>query len=125
MRVDISVQYYLAQAGLVRPSVKERRLEMVREKLVRNSAKSMVVSKSAMGRYRMRPVPVHVTLFRAEHNPERTEAWNPTLGWGDFATKGVDVVVVPGNHMVIIRHPFAKGLGRALQEALNKVAEDG
>lgn len=126
IQLDTSVQYFLIQAGLVKPSIAERRLDMVEEQLVRHSTRSMVASKQAMTAYEIKPIPAKVTLFRAEHNPWKTEMRDPTFGWDQFARDGVKVVVVPGNHMVLIRWPFATDLGKALQreiDALEKPEE--
>ncbi len=123
IQLDTSVQYYLIHAGLVKPTIRERRLEMVKEQLVRHSTKSMVSSKQAMAGYTLKPIPVKVTLFRAEHNPSGSEKRDPTFGWEGYAQKGVDVVVVPGNHMVLIRWPFANDLGRALQKAIDNLEQ--
>jgi amino acid adenylation domain-containing protein len=121
INLDTSVQYYLIQAGLATPTISERRLRMVEDRLVRYSSKSMAASKLAMSRYRMTPVDVSVTLFRAEHNPWRSERRDPTYGWSQYAARGVRVVEVPGNHMVIIRHPYAIGLGKALQRVIDEL----
>lgn len=121
INLDTSVQYYLIQAGLATPSISERRLKMVEDRLVRYSSKSMLASKLAMSRYRMTPIDVAVTLFRAKHNPWRSELRDPTYGWSSYARKGVRVVEVPGNHMVIIRHPYSVGLGKALQNIIDEL----
>ena len=123
IHLDTSVQYYLIQAGLVKPSIRERRLEMVEEHLVRHSTRSMADSQVAMDQYTLVPIPAAITLFRAEHNPWKTEKRDPTLGWGLYAGKGVRIVVVPGNHMVIIRRPYATDLGKALQRAIDELQE--
>ncbi|MBL7644926.1 MAG: amino acid adenylation domain-containing protein [Candidatus Hydrogenedentes bacterium] len=118
---DTSVQYYLIQAGLASPSIAERRLKMVEDQLVRYSARSMASSQNAVAEYVMEPIEGQITLFRAEHNPWRSERRDPTYGWSRYARKGVRVVEVPGNHMVIIRHPYAVGLGRALQRVIDEL----
>lgn len=76
-----------------------------------------------MAGYTLKPIPVKITLFRAEHNPSGSEKRDPTFGWEGYAQKGVDVIVVPGNHMVLIRWPFANDLGKALQRAIDALEE--
>lgn len=116
---DTSVQYYLIQAGLATPTIAEKRLKMVEDKLVRYSAKSMASSEQAIAKYKLVAIPGEITLFRAEHNPWNSERRDPTYGWSRYALKGVRVVEVPGNHMVIIRYPYAIGLGKALQRVID------
>jgi amino acid adenylation domain-containing protein len=119
IRFDTSVQYYLIQAGLATPTIAENRLKMVEDQLVRYSAKSMASSEDAVAKYKLVPIPGEITLFRAEHNPWHSERRDPTYGWSRYAQKGVRVVEVPGNHMVIIRYPYAIGLGKALQRVID------
>jgi thioesterase domain-containing protein len=124
IRFDTSVQYFLIQAGLARPTIAEQRLKMLEDQLVRYSTKSMASSQQAVADYRLVPAPVKITLFRAEHNPWRSERRDPTYGWGRYALKGVRVVEIPGNHMVIIRHPYAVGLGKALQGVIDDIESE-
>ncbi len=121
MQFDTSVQYYLIQAGLATPTIGEQRLKMVEDQLVRSSARSVTSSQNAVAEYTMEPIEGQITLFRAEHNPWGSERRDPTYGWGRYARKGVRVVEVPGNHMVIIRHPYAIGLGKALQGVIDEL----
>ncbi len=121
MQFDTSVQYYLIQAGLATPTIGEQRLKMVEDQLVRSSARSVTSSQNAVAEYTMEPIEGQITLFRAEHNPWGSERRDPTYGWGQYARKGVRVVEVPGNHMVIIRHPYAIGLGKALQGVIDEL----
>jgi thioesterase domain-containing protein len=67
------------------------------------------------------PISAEVTLFRAQHNPYKSERRDPTYGWGRYALKGLRVVEVPGNHMAMIRPPYATGLGQALQRIMDEL----
>ncbi|MBL7644925.1 MAG: amino acid adenylation domain-containing protein [Candidatus Hydrogenedentes bacterium] len=117
--VDASVQYYFIQAGLSKPTISERRVGLFLDQLVRSRTKVMRSSRQAIGDYRMVPIQAEITLFRAQHNPYKSERRDPTYGWGRIALKGVRIVEVPGNHMAMIRPPYATGLGQALQRMMD------
>jgi amino acid adenylation domain-containing protein len=119
--VDASVQYYFIQAGLSAPTLGERRVDLFLDQIVRSRTKTMRSSRQAIGDYRMVPISAEVTLFRAQHNPYKSERRDPTYGWGRYALKGLRVVEVPGNHMAMIRPPYATGLGQALQRIMDEL----
>ncbi len=119
--VDASVQYYFIQAGLSSPTLGERRVDLFLDQIVRSRTKTMRSSRQAIGDYRMVPIPAEITLFRAQHNPYNSERRDPTYGWGRYALKGLRIVEVPGNHMAMIRPPYATGLGQALQRMMDEL----
>jgi thioesterase domain-containing protein len=118
---DSSIQYYYIQGGLINPHIGERRLKLYLDQLVRSSTKSVVSSWKILREYEMVPIPVKVTLLRAQHNPYKSERRDPSLGWSLYALNGVQIIELPGNHMVLIRNPYAFGLGRAIQQAIDEV----
>ena len=66
--------------------------------------------------------PGKVTLLRAEHQPlTRRAQLDPSLGWTDFAEEGVDIKIIPGNHVVMLRKPYIEFLGRRLSASLNEI----
>lgn len=61
-----------------------------------------------------------ITVFRAGEHPEHAH----TAGWTAFATEGVDVYVVPGNHFSMVREPFVKTLASQLRACLDAAFEE-
>ncbi len=72
----------------------------------------------AWTRYRRRPYPGRVTLFRSRRQP-LLSSHDPTMGWGALARGGVEVRVVAGSHRSIFQEPdvrlLVEELGRALR----------
>jgi thioesterase domain-containing protein len=46
------------------------------------------------------------------------EDW--TLGWGEVAKAGLDIVEVPGNHAVLLSKPYIETVGAVIREGLAK-----
>jgi thioesterase domain-containing protein len=70
----------------------------------------------ARRRYRVKPYPGKLTLFRANVQPFWSR--DPALGWSGLAKAGVDVRSVPGTHASIISGPNLRVLGAELRHAL-------
>jgi amino acid adenylation domain-containing protein len=68
--------------------------------------------------YRPRPVPIRISLFRAEARSLSQLALDSTLGWNELAGSDVRVHVVPGNHGSITTEPLVRELAKALSEEL-------
>ncbi len=87
----------------------------------------------AMQRYRARPYPGSIDLFRPhELDPEelrhasaerRKRLADPALGWGAFAAGGVEVCYVPGQHETMTAEPHVRELAKALKSRIGQVAE--
>jgi thioesterase domain-containing protein len=63
------------------------------------------------------PYAGEVVLYRAGIRPEN-ERRDPTLGWDRLALGGVEVCVVPGDHLGIMRSPNVEILAAAMKERL-------
>ncbi len=70
-----------------------------------------------MFRYRPKPYPGRLTLLVNE----RDQALNPDLGWGRLAAGGLDVRVVPGDHLTRLTVHGRKA-ARALRECLDEAS---
>jgi len=73
--------------------------------------------------------PGRVTLFKASETLAGTSP-DPTLGWSEWASGGVEVHVVPGNHANLIYEPHVEILAEKLTACLNQAqsaeaVEDG
>jgi amino acid adenylation domain-containing protein len=63
--------------------------------------------------------PGRILLFRARCQPLFCPGAEPDLGWGKFATGGVQVEVIPGSHETILREPHVRVLAQRLQAGLD------
>ena len=60
--------------------------------------------RSRTDRYEPQPYRGRITLFRSTHEP--TGWWfDPLAGWGRYASEGVELVIVPGNHFTMFQDP--------------------
>jgi thioesterase domain-containing protein len=71
----------------------------------------------AMLSYMPRSRQDRITLLRPEENAA-------TNGWESFATEGVDIYVVQGNHFNMVREPFVQTLASQLRACLGAAFEE-
>lgn len=58
----------------------------------------------SVGRYEPTPYPGRVILIRAREQPAHHQ--DPTVGWAELVTGGLETRVVPGNHVTYLRRHF-------------------
>ncbi len=63
--------------------------------------------------------PGRAVLLRAS-SQRRGESGDPTLGWGRLAGEGIEVQVVPGEHVTMIAEPHVAGLAERLGALLGR-----
>jgi amino acid adenylation domain-containing protein len=71
----------------------------------------------ALTTYVPRPYPGRITLFRARAQPLLC-SHDPSMGWRELASGGLEVRPVPGPHAYILKEPFVRGLARELAACL-------
>jgi thioesterase domain-containing protein len=75
----------------------------------------------ALSRYTFKPFPGKITLVRAsDQGPEvlgRSE--DLTLGWGDLAQGGVEIIDVPTKHMHMLFEPYVENFAEMLTTILS------
>jgi len=69
--------------------------------------------------YGLHLYPGRITFFKASETLEGASA-DPTLGWSDWASGGVEVHVVPGNHANLMYEPHVEVLAEKLTACLNQ-----
>jgi len=69
--------------------------------------------------YMLRPYPGRITLFKASQELGGISL-DPTLGWSKWATRGVEVHVVPGNHASMVYKPHVDVLAEKMKTCLNQ-----
>jgi aspartate racemase len=72
----------------------------------------------AIKKYIPRTYPGRLTLFRAQMQP-LFSSHRPDKGWRRFAAGGLDVRVVPGNHLGMLQEPHVKTLAKELRACLD------
>jgi amino acid adenylation domain-containing protein len=69
--------------------------------------------------YGLRLYPGRITFFKASETLAGTTA-DPTLGWSEWASGGVEVHIVPGNHANLMYEPHVEVLAKKLTACLNQ-----
>jgi thioesterase domain-containing protein len=77
---------------------------------------------AAMFAYAPRPYAGRLVFFRAQER-DVTNPPHPELAWIPLATEGVEVHLVPGNHVTMLAEPHVRGLARKLRGALAERGE--
>ncbi|GMU92754.1 MAG: hypothetical protein AMXMBFR4_18120 [Candidatus Hydrogenedentota bacterium] len=73
-----------------------------------------------MRKYSPQPVRAPIVLLKAANNAELgLHDDDPAMGWGEIAQEGLEVVDVPGNHVVIMLHPSIEVLAERLLRSLD------
>ena len=73
----------------------------------------------ALREYTPQVYPGRVTLFRARMQPFFS-SHDPDKGWGRLAAGGLDIRVVPGNHLGMLQEPHVRVLAKQLRTCLDR-----
>jgi thioesterase domain-containing protein/acyl carrier protein len=78
------------------------------------------INQIARRRYQPQTFPGRLVLFRAEQTPKwiGSSFDDPFLGWGCLAAGGIEVSVVPGDHLTLLHRANVESLGRKLNQYL-------
>ena len=71
----------------------------------------------AIREYKPRIYPGRLALFRVRMQPFFS-SHDPEKGWGKLAAGGLDIRVVPGNHLGMLQEPHVKILAEQLRACL-------
>ena len=74
---------------------------------------------SATQNYKLHPYPGRVTFFKARETLAGSSS-DPTMGWSEWTTGGVEVHIVPGNHANLMYEPHVEVLASKLAACLNE-----
>jgi amino acid adenylation domain-containing protein len=72
----------------------------------------------ALRQYRPRQYPGRLTLFRARMQPFLS-SHDPEKGWGRLAAGGLDLRIIPGNHLGMLQEPHVRVLAAQLRVCLD------
>ena len=75
------------------------------------------INADTLRRYRPGAYQGRITLFCGD---EEVGDLEPLKGWEEFATEGVDVHIVPGDHFSMIREPNVRALGAQLSKCIEQ-----
>ncbi len=107
----------LRQIDDLRERLPRRRYVVLREAFMLNML-------AAVLDYAPTPADVRIHLLRTRPSP-RPAGFDPRLGWGALALRGVNVNVIPGAHLTVLREPYVRRVAWVLARALAQVARRG
>jgi aspartate racemase len=85
--------------------------------------KVALVQYRALMQYTPRVYPGRVTLFRARMQPFFSSN-AADMGWRKLAAGGLDIKIVPGNHLGMLQEPHVKVLAEQLRVSLNPIPRE-
>jgi thioesterase domain-containing protein/acyl carrier protein len=109
----------MEQAAIANLMSQESKPQILRELTIRPMFPVFQANSQATLSYAPQPYPKRITLFRTSievtKNPD-----NPTLGWNELTSEGVDVHLVPGNHLTMLKIPNVQVLAKQLKRCFEK-----
>lgn len=113
--------YFLKQADMAQVVPQDSHLLDVRLPTVRRVLQLVTVHQQVSRKYVPQIYPGHITLFRSSQQPSWKQSYqDPSLGWDELATQGVDVSTMPGNHIVLLSEPYIRNFAQELQVCLER-----
>lgn len=112
------------RADMANVVTRNNRVLLVKQPKTRRTVRVLKANLRALLKYKLKPYSGRITLIRAEDQSimhKLHEDW--TLGWGELAHGGIDVIEVPGNHAVLMSHPYLERVCEVLREGIDKAIE--
>ncbi|MFN8459769.1 MAG: thioesterase domain-containing protein, partial [Anaerolineae bacterium] len=111
LKPDQQLGYILAQAKSANLVAADVDLDQLRRHL-----QVFMANQQARSSFTPQTYPGRVILLQAAERPNSEE--EPTLGWDKFATGGVEIYTVPGDHYTLLKEPHVQVLARYLKTCL-------
>lgn len=111
----------LKQADIANVVSRDSRVLLIRQPSTLRTMRVLRANLRALLAYDPQPYHGPITLLRAEDQSimhKMHEDW--TLGWGEVAKSGLDIIEVPGNHAVLLSKPYIETVGAVIREGLAK-----
>ncbi len=106
-----------AATPLARPQEIEQLFDL--DRMPEHFQRLLTAHYAALRAYRPRPYAGPITLFRARARP-LLRLHGRDLGWGPLAQQSLKTVIVPGNHMTMLKTPHVQVLAHRLTECLRE-----
>jgi amino acid adenylation domain-containing protein len=111
-----------SQEGL--DALRSRR-ELVQDPYVDLVTRAMGQRRDAIADYYTQEYRGPITFIRTRHDPWKWGMVDRTCGWAKVAKGGLDLHVVPGDHMLVLREPHVRKLAETLQGCLDRSGGTG
>jgi thioesterase domain-containing protein/acyl carrier protein len=119
IRSHLSWHSFLGQAAIADFMPQESKRRIFRELALRPMFPVFKANSQATLSYVPQTYNGRITLFRTSLQVSRVHH-DPTLGWNELTRQGVDVHIVPGNHLTMLRKPNVQVLAEQLRRYFEK-----
>jgi amino acid adenylation domain-containing protein len=109
----------LGQAAIANFLPQESKQRILSELTIRPILRVFQANSQATLSYVPQVYPGKLTLFRTRQQPNSHP--DSTLGWSDLTNSDVDVHLVPGNHLNMLRKPHVQILSEQINQAIAKI----
>jgi thioesterase domain-containing protein len=97
----------------------ESKPQILRELTIRPMFPVFQANSQATLSYAPQPYSKRITLFRTSIEVSKNLD-NPMLGWNELTSEAVDVHLVPGNHLTMLKIPNVQVLAKQLKRCFEK-----
>lgn len=94
------------------------KLLMLNEPTIRSMLRLLPANSQAAFNYVPQPYPNKITVFKTSEPSIAHQ--DPTLGWNQLAAGGIEIQLVPGNHLTMLRKPHVQVLAEQLRVCIDK-----
>jgi thioesterase domain-containing protein len=118
---DVIRHTLVKKADMAQIATRNNRVMLIKQPKTRRTVTVLKANLKALLAYKLKPYHGRITLLRAEDQSIMHKLYeDPTLGWGELAAGGIDIVEVPGNHAVLMNHPYVVRVSEVLREGMDK-----
>jgi thioesterase domain-containing protein/NAD(P)-dependent dehydrogenase (short-subunit alcohol dehydrogenase family)/acyl carrier protein len=121
---DVIRHTLVKRADMAQIATRNNRVLLIKQPKTRRTLRVLKANINALLVYKLKPYRGRITVLRAEDQSimhKLHEDW--TLGWGEVAEGGIDIVEVPGNHAVLMNPPYVERVAQVLREGMDKAIE--
>jgi len=111
----------LKRAAIANVVSRDSRLMLIQQPSTRRTMRVLKANWKVLLKYIPQSYSGKITLLRAEDQSVMHKLHDdPTLGWGDVADGGLEVITVPGNHAVMLIKPYIETVGATLKDCIHR-----
>jgi acyl transferase domain-containing protein/thioesterase domain-containing protein/aryl carrier-like protein len=114
----------LKRADIANVVSRDSRLLLIQQPSTRRAMRVLRANWKILLKYIPASYSGKITLLRAEDQSVMHKLHeDPTLGWGEVADGGLEIITVPGNHAVMLIKPYIETVGATLKDCIARARE--
>ena len=116
-RTNLFSHFNLEEVALANLISQESKSRILRELTIRPMLRIFRANSQATLDYVPQVYPKRITLFKT--SVQFRIADDPSMGWGKLASEGVEIHIIPGNHLTMLRKPHVQVLAEQLRACID------